>query len=411
VIVAPLRKLLDPRRPLTYGIVQAGPNFEGGTPYIRPTDMTESSGVVDESQLLRTSPDIAAAYERASLRAGDIVLSIGPSYGKVMVVPPSLDGANLTQGTARLAPGVGVFGRWLYWVLQARTSTAFWGAVAAGGTFRALNLGPLGETPIPVTPSPEQRRIADFLDDRVARIDQIITARLQQVVAARDMEQSLLTQALLASDDTFAPLRHLGVTVTTGPFGTVFAATDYVEGGVPMINPTHIKDGVVTPDVNHSVSRATASRLARHRLRAGDLVVSRKGDLGRTAMIQTEQDGWICGSDSIALHARSDAVDPKMLDLLFKLVSSRDQLLSQSIGATMPNLNEGNLLSLRVPILDEDERLKRVAAGEEVRCWARSTSSDLEQSVALLQEYKQSLITAAVTGKLDVTAAGSGIPG
>lgn len=88
-----------------------------------------------------------------------------------------------------------------------------------------------------------QRRIADFLDDQVTRIDNIISARRQQILRLADTAQSALTAVLTERADSLAELRHLGVRVTTGPFGTVFAASDYVTGGVPMINPTHISKG------------------------------------------------------------------------------------------------------------------------------------------------------------------------
>jgi type I restriction enzyme S subunit len=61
--------------------------------------MTDEGGVPVPQDLKRTAPEIAAAYSRSAVRKGDLVVSIGPSYGKVMVVPDELDGANLTQGT------------------------------------------------------------------------------------------------------------------------------------------------------------------------------------------------------------------------------------------------------------------------------------------------------------------------
>lgn len=114
----PLKRLVDASRPITYGIVQAGADVYGGVPYIRPVDMSEHGGVVDPSELRTTSHEIAAQYRRSSVRCGDIVVSIGPSYGKTMVVPAELDGANLTQGTARVAPARDVDARYLRWSLR-----------------------------------------------------------------------------------------------------------------------------------------------------------------------------------------------------------------------------------------------------------------------------------------------------
>ena len=109
----PTKRIVDSARPNTYGIVQCGPNYPDGVPYIRPVDMDDERGVGLDS-LQRTAPDIAAAYARSTVRASDVVVSIGPSFGKAMVVPAELEGANLTQGTARLAPGADVAPRFLF---------------------------------------------------------------------------------------------------------------------------------------------------------------------------------------------------------------------------------------------------------------------------------------------------------
>ena len=172
----PLKRLVDPRRPITYGIVQAGEDIPDGVPYIRPIDMLGNEGVPDPTVLQRTSPEVASAYRRSTIRTGDLVVSIGPSFGKVMVVPRALDGANLTQGTARVAPANGTQVRYLYWALQSSPVIAFWEAAVGGATFRALNLGPLADTPIPEWSATTQQAIVEFLDAATSRIDALVAA-------------------------------------------------------------------------------------------------------------------------------------------------------------------------------------------------------------------------------------------
>ncbi len=350
-----------------------------------------------------------------------------PSYalvdpGELVVNPMWLVGGSIGVATISGAvspayrvyqPRQAVDPRFLHHAVRSERDRASYRMLGRGETTfdRAVSADEFEALPIAWPDLEEQRRIADFLDDRVARIDCIVAARHQQIALIADLEQTELTRCLTRSTDQLAELRRLGVGVTTGPFGTVFAATDYVTGGIPMINPTHIKNGLVRPDDQHSVSVETAIRLDRHRLRAGDLVVSRKGDIGRTAMIQPEQDGWVCGSDSIALHTSGSRVQAAMLDLLLKLDSTRDQLLAQSNAATMPSLNEGNLLSLRVPVVCEMEQQSRVKAASTIRLGASQAMADIKRGAGLLDEYKRSLITAAVTGELDVTTASTEISG
>lgn len=408
----PLRKLLDPARPLTYGIVQAGPDIEGGTRYIRPADMTETSGVRDESALLRTSDEIAAAYARASVRAGDLILSIGPSYGKVMVVPDSLNGANLTQGTARLAPSEEVSARWLYWVLQSKQSKAFWDAVSAGGTFRALNLGPLGETPVALIPLAEQRRIADFLDDRVARIDQVITARRSQHRVIDSLARSELASVAFQGS-ALMPLRYLIVDERLGLWGQD-PGVDEVEVWVARVADFHRPEfrlGSV-PTRRSASSSQVASRLLRH----GDVLLERSGGtrinpVGCPGFVDSPRPSTVCSNFVSRLRPAPDT-DGRYLSLLLgAMYSTRQQEPHSNQTTGIQNLDSESYLKTRVPVRSIDEQRRAAKMMDTSLASARARQSALEASVSLLSECKQSLITAAVTGELDVTTAGSGIPG
>jgi type I restriction enzyme S subunit len=86
---------------ITYGIVQAGPNIENGIPYIRTGDMSGDYLSIDN--LLRTTPKIAERFERSRVLKGEIVFALRATIGKVLLVPEDLNGANLTQGTARIS--------------------------------------------------------------------------------------------------------------------------------------------------------------------------------------------------------------------------------------------------------------------------------------------------------------------
>src|SRR5689334_17548263 len=83
--VVPLEAIAAQGAPILYGILQPGPNIATGIPYVRPTEIV--ADVIDVTSIRRTSPDVAARYKRSALRAGDIVLSIVGTIGKVAIVP------------------------------------------------------------------------------------------------------------------------------------------------------------------------------------------------------------------------------------------------------------------------------------------------------------------------------------
>ena len=112
--VKPLKDLVD--EPITYGIVQAGPHIENGTPYIRTGDMVGET--IQISELLKTSPQIAKSYKRSSVYPGDIVFALRATVGKVLPVNEELSGANLTQGTAKISPRDSVDSIFLLWAMR-----------------------------------------------------------------------------------------------------------------------------------------------------------------------------------------------------------------------------------------------------------------------------------------------------
>lgn len=198
----PLKRLVSPTRPLTYGILQCGPPVDDGVPYIGPSDLPGEGKAPNLASLRRTTAAIAAAYTRSRLQGGDIVVSIGPAYGRVGLIPNELTGANLTQDTVRVAiiPGA-VDPEYLVWVLSSRIAGDFWNFNIDGATFRRLNLGTLGETPIPHPPVETQRRIVDAVSKSVETIDRAISVTKRSVTLARERRAALISAAVTGKID------------------------------------------------------------------------------------------------------------------------------------------------------------------------------------------------------------------
>lgn len=104
------------RESITYGIVRCGPRLRNGIPYIRVSDMEKPE--LDVDGMLRTSPEIAGRFSRSTVQQGDLVYALRGRLGEVRQVGATVAGANLTQGTARLAPGAIVESSYLLWALR-----------------------------------------------------------------------------------------------------------------------------------------------------------------------------------------------------------------------------------------------------------------------------------------------------
>ena len=101
--------------------------------------------------------------------------------------------------------------------------------------------------------------------------------------------------------------------VQTGPFGSQLHASDYSEDGTPVVMPQDMVDGRICCDAIARVADEFVQRLDRHKLKAGDIVFSRRGDVGRFAVVTPKEEGWICGTGSIRIRLNSPHIDIRYL--------------------------------------------------------------------------------------------------
>lgn len=187
VTTFPLEEVVAVGTTVTYGIVQAGDEVPGGVPYIRTGDLVD--GHINQERLRRTSPEIALRFPRSRVKSGEIVMSIRATVGTTAVVPPSLDGANLTQGTARISPGESVLTEYLLAYLRSAAAQNWLQAQVKGATFREITLGRLRQMPIPV---PE------------LGLQQNFRQRIQSLEHIRAQQETHLAKL----DELFASLQH-----------------------------------------------------------------------------------------------------------------------------------------------------------------------------------------------------------
>ncbi len=183
-----LSKVVDKNTIVTYGIVQAGEEFQGGVPYIRTGDIVH--GKIKLDGLRYTDPLIAEKYERSKVLEGEIVMSIRATVGTIAFVPKELDGANLTQGTARISPGKKVNSKYLFHFIKSE-GTQFWiSRQVKGATFKEITLKRLREMPILLPPIELQNKFASIIEKieeqkslyemELAKLEENFQALLQQ---------------------------------------------------------------------------------------------------------------------------------------------------------------------------------------------------------------------------------------
>ncbi|MDC6166993.1 restriction endonuclease subunit S [Paucibacter sp. XJ19-41] len=190
------------------------------------------------------------------------------------------------------------------------------------------------------------------------------------------------------------------VFLKTGPFGSALHQSDYIDGGTPLVNPMHLVEGRFAPSLGMSISAEMAERLSEYRLRSGDVVLGRRGEMGRCAVAGSREEGWICGTGSLIVRPDQGALSADYLQRLLTSRSVVDYLLAASVGSTMANLNQQHLLALKVLLPPIAEQTRIVLKLEELLSELDAGVAELKAAQKKLKQYRQSLLKAAVDGSL-----------
>lgn len=142
----------------------------------------------------------------------------------------------------------------------------------------------------------------------------------------------------------------------TGPFGTMLHASSYTPLGTPVVAVKNIGDNRILEEDVPRVNETDAERLTRYRLRAGDILFGRKGQVERRALVRDEEEGWLEGSDCIRLRFLDDHIDPVFVSYVLGTRAYRDWIVRNAQGATMPSLNQEIIGRILLPLPPHDEQ-------------------------------------------------------
>ncbi|MCY3791633.1 MAG: restriction endonuclease subunit S [Gemmatimonadetes bacterium] len=404
---------------------------EYGIPCIRYGDLyTTHQHFIEESRSF-ISEESACRY--TSVQFGDVLFAVSgetiPEIGKSAV--------NLISSNARCGGDIILFrplrefdARFLGYLLDCRPISDQKAVMGRGITVMHIYGTQLKYLLIPLPPPSEQTAIVRFLDHVDRRIQRYIRAKEKLIVLLEEQKQAIVYQAVTGRIDVRAGRPYpaykpsgvewlgdvpahweeisLGATslsIQTGPFGSQLHASDYMDDGIPVINPSNIHDGLIHANSQISVTEGMAIKLSRYALLTDDIVVARRGEVGRCALVSDAESGWICGTGSLRIRLNPDTLLPSYLVHILNFQGVRDALHLSSIGSTMQNLNAGIVSRLRIilPSLAEQENI--------VDCINETTTkiSDgivgAQRQIGLVREYRTRLVADVVTGKVDVRSA------
>jgi type I restriction enzyme S subunit len=305
------------------------------------------------------------------------------------------------------------------------SSTNYWDWIASSliqATIQNVSAEKYGSLSLPLPSTSEQQTIISFLDRETAKIDALVAKKERLIALLQEKRAALITRAVTKGLDPNVPMKDSGVewlgeipahwevkqirniaqSLQTGPFGSQLHSEDYTPGGIPVINPSHLRDGCIVPDLDCAVDEATALRLRQHELYEGDITFARRGEMGRCALVTRVEARWLCGTGSLRIRPNLGLVFPPFLNRFLSISEIREWLLLEAVGATMDNLNTTILgrMPLLVPPVDEQRAIAVFLDSETSKI--NALIAKVREGIEKLKEYRTALISAAVTGKIDV---------
>jgi type I restriction enzyme S subunit len=136
-------------------------------------------------------------------------------------------------------------------------------------------------------------------------------------------------------------------TVKIGPFGSLLHANDYVENGFPLVNPSHIVDGRIVTDPKLTLTDEKFKTMVAYVLQEGDVILGRRGEIGRCAVVDNGE--YLCGTGSMFIRIKYDYL-PMMLQRIISSDGMRGVLENKAVGVTMKNINAGMISNLEMII-------------------------------------------------------------
>jgi hypothetical protein len=357
----------------------------------------------EDDQVMWFSP---TELRNASLKAGDVVIvEGGAGFGRSAVLEQDMRGWGFQNSIIRLRPKAGrAHGRFLDYCLQSALAEGTTSLVCSTATIPHFTAEKVAGFRVPAPTISAQVAISDYLDRETAKIDVLINRQERLVAGLRERRHSLISEAVSGvgqdrSDWVRMPLRY-AMRYQEGPG---ILAADFRTEGVPLLRIACVRNEVTTLDgCNFLDPRDVQLRWAHFRVSVGDLLISASASMGTISQVVP---GDVVGS--IPYTGIIRIIPGKMVKEFVRWYMISEDFLRQindlKAGSTIQHFGPTHLAQMRVVV--PPARIQRciVSKLEEAVSHLDGVIRQADRSIHLGQERRAALITAAVTGQLDIS--------
>lgn len=336
------------------------------------------------------------------VQPGDVLITkdseTAADIGIAAYVEASEDDMVLGYHLALLRPNAdAIEGRFLYWAVCSDDARGQLSSGATGVTRFGLRTDAIGSVGLSVPTPAVQRSIAVFLDTETARIDALIAKKRRMIDLLHDRTRSAVDRWMTCKERI--PLKRL-VRYQEGPG---IMAKDFREAGIPLIRVAGVGGKYVTlSGCNYLDADAVRAKWSHFALDEGDYVISASASMGTVSLVDTEAAGAIPYTGLIRFKPATSLVEMEMIRYFLGGADFMRQIDQMRTGTAIQHFGPSHLDQVSIPDLSLADQRASVFQIARVEAQAYALIDRIRHQVALLQERRQALITAAVTGDLAI---------
>lgn len=390
--------------------------WDGDIRWATPSDLSRIDGLYITDTARCITPAGLSSCASTLVPPGSVVVSTRAPIGTVGIAANEMC---TNQGCRSLVPAGDVESRYFARLLS--VSTTELNVRGRGSTFLELSGEELGAFRVPVPPLPEQTAIAAFLDRETGKIDALVAEQERLIELLKEKRQAVISHAVTKGLNPKAPMKDSGIEwlgevpahwsgaplkrLTVVLRDGTHLPPSRVEAGVPLLSVRNIVDGkFVLRDDDSMISRESYFELCRALTpRAGDLVLAIVGaTLGKSAVIPEGIGDFQIQRSLCVFRLQADRMDTHYLSAAFCSSEFQQQLWNLVGYSAQPGIYLGTLGNIRVPVPPLPEQHAIVAHLDRETSRIDALLTEAQRAIDLLQERRSALISAAVTGQIDV---------
>lgn len=398
-----------------------------GVPFVSAEAMQDGRINFDAKRGFISEPVHRQYCRKCHPRREDLFLcKSGATTGKVVIIDTDEE-FSVWSPLAQIRPNHHIIlPRFLFYALQAEYVQEQVRCCWSAGTQPNIAMGAIEGLFVTAPPLEVQRKCIDFLDRETAKIDELVAKKERLIELLQEKRTALISQVVTKGLDPNVAMKDSGVewlgeipahwnlipvkycaakkvnAIKTGPFGSQLLSSEMMSGEVKVYNQRSVLDYDFISGDNY-ITQDKFKDLISFMVEPGDILLTTRGTIGRCAIVPKDAEKGILHPCLMRVQPDISIIVPEYLVLLIQdsiLVQTQIKLASNA--TTIDVIYSETMKEIRIPLPPLQEQLVITAAIDRETSKIDAMIAKIREGIDRLKEYRQALISAAVTGKIDV---------